>query len=520
MASRREKARGSGWPGRLRWWIGGLLAGLAVAASGCGEESEASPAARTDSVTVFAAASTTDAMSEVAATYETRTGGKVRLNFASSGTLARQIEAGAPADVLLSANPKWMDYLQERGRLAEGSRVDLLANRLVWIAPRGEGMTLRFERSFALADAFGGRFAVGDPAHVPAGRYAMEAMASLGWWDALAGRAVMTADVRAALALVARGEARAGVVYATDARVSPDVTVVGTFPESTHAPIRYPVARLSGAGDGAERFVAFLRSPEASAVFQRHGFEPLATVEPAPASVPADPSWWGSAGPAVWLSVKVAATSVGALLVPGVLLGYVLARGRFRGKALLDGLVHTPMVVPPVVTGYLLLVLLGTRGPVGGWLWETFGVRLAFDWKGAVVASAVVALPLMVRSVRVAMELADTGAEQAAATLGAGPVRRFLTVTVPLAGPGILGGAITAFARSLGEFGATMTFVGNLAGETRTLPLAVYSQIQVPGGEETAMKLAGVSVGLAVLAMVGSELLVRRMARRMGRAVA
>ncbi|HYC04759.1 MAG TPA: molybdate ABC transporter permease subunit [Azospirillaceae bacterium] len=217
---------------------------------------------------------------------------------------------------------------------------------------------------------------------------------------------------------------------------------------------------------------------------------------------------------ALGLSLRVAAWSVACSLPLGIAVAWLLARSRIPGRLLLDGIVHLPLVVPPVVIGYLLLLGFGRRGPIGGWLYETFGVSVAFTWKGAALASAVMAFPLLVRAVRLSLEGVDRRLEAAARTLGAGPLRVFATVTLPLMMPGILAGAILAFARSLGEFGATITFVSNIPGETRTLPLALYTATQTPDGDLPAMRLAAISVAIAVVALVGSELLARRVQRR------
>lgn len=215
------------------------------------------------------------------------------------------------------------------------------------------------------------------------------------------------------------------------------------------------------------------------------------------------------------LSAQVAAACALSLAAPGILFGWLLARVRFRGRTVVDAILHAPLVMPPVVTGYLLLVVLGRRGIVGAWLGRHFGVSFAFTWKAAVIASAAMALPLMVRSVRLAVELVDRRLEQAARTLGSGPLRTFATVTLPLAFPGVLTGLILSFARSLGEFGATIVFAGNIQGETRTLPLAVYSYLQVPGGERAAFRLVLVSVLLSLGALIVSEWLARRSMRFM-----
>jgi molybdate transport system permease protein len=218
---------------------------------------------------------------------------------------------------------------------------------------------------------------------------------------------------------------------------------------------------------------------------------------------------------ALKLSLWVSGWAVAVSLPAGILAAWVLARLRFPGKTLLDGVVHLPLVLPPVVIGYLLLVMLGRNGIIGAALYKYLGIVLAFNWKGAALAAAVMAFPLMVRAVRLSIEGVDQGLEAAARTLGAGPVRVFLTVTLPLMVPGIITGTILAFARSLGEFGATITFVSNIRGQTQTLPLALYTLTQVPGGETGAMRLCILSVLIAMIALVFSEILARRFAARM-----
>ena len=217
---------------------------------------------------------------------------------------------------------------------------------------------------------------------------------------------------------------------------------------------------------------------------------------------------------ALRLSLWISGWAVAASLGPGILVAWVLARKEFPGKALVDGLVHLPLVVPPVVTGYMLLLLMGKRGLIGGWLFEMTGITFAFNWKGAALASAVMAFPLLVRAVRLSIEAVDQGLEQAAKTLGAGPIDLFFTVTLPLIFPGILTGIILAFARSLSEFGATITFVSNIPGETRTLPLALFSLTQMPDGEASAMRLCIISIVVALIALTTSEILAKRMERR------
>jgi molybdate transport system permease protein len=217
---------------------------------------------------------------------------------------------------------------------------------------------------------------------------------------------------------------------------------------------------------------------------------------------------------AVRLSLRVAFWATLLTLPLGVAVALALARGRFPGRAILNGLVHLPLILPPVVTGYVLLLVFGRRGPVGAWLEATFGVVLAFRWTGAVLACAVMAFPLMVRAIRLAVEAVDPRLEEAAGTLGAGRAATFLLITLPLILPGILAGAILAFAKAMGEFGATITFVASIPGETRTIPSAIYGLLQVPGGEAAAMRLTLVSVAIAMTALVASELLARRVTRR------
>ena len=217
---------------------------------------------------------------------------------------------------------------------------------------------------------------------------------------------------------------------------------------------------------------------------------------------------------ALRLSLRVASWSVAVSLPFGIAVAWLLARKTFPGKTVLDGLIHLPLVLPPVVVGYGLLLLLGRNGLLGRWLDAWFGVTLAFTWQAAAVAAAVMAFPLMVRAIRLSLESLDRGLEQAAATLGANPLRIFLTVTLPLAAPGLVVGCVLAFARSLGEFGATIMLAGNIAGETRTLPLAIYTEVQTPGGEAAALRLAILSVSLALAALLASEIVARRLRRR------
>jgi molybdate transport system permease protein len=230
--------------------------------------------------------------------------------------------------------------------------------------------------------------------------------------------------------------------------------------------------------------------------------------------------WATWLGPDEWqavrLSIRVSVWATLASLPLGVLVAYALARWSFPGKQLLNGLVHLPLILPPVVTGYLLLIVMGRRGYVGQFLDQWFGIVLSFRWTGAAVAAAIMAFPLMVRAIRLAIEAVDPRLEDAAATLGASRPWVFVTVTLPLILPGIIAGTILAFAKAMGEFGATITFVSNIPGQTQTIPSAIYAFLQVPGGQEAAGRLVIVAVVIAMAALLLSEVVARRVARRVG----
>jgi molybdate transport system permease protein len=213
---------------------------------------------------------------------------------------------------------------------------------------------------------------------------------------------------------------------------------------------------------------------------------------------------------AVRLSLRVALTAMAASVVPGIAVAFVLERGRFIGRRLLDVIVHLPLVLPPVVVGYALLVGFGRRGLIGAFLAEQFGIVLSFRWTGAALACAIMGFPLLVRAVRLSIEAVDRKLEEAASTLGANPAWVFVTVTLPLIAPGIIAGMVLSFAKAMGEFGATITFVSNIPGETQTLPSAIYTLTQVPGGDEGALRLTVVSIAISVAALLVSEWMARR----------
>jgi molybdate transport system permease protein len=224
-----------------------------------------------------------------------------------------------------------------------------------------------------------------------------------------------------------------------------------------------------------------------------------------------DPAFWTI----VTLSLRIAAVATVVALPLAIAVAWLLARRRFWGHSLLNGIVHLPLVLPPVVTGYLLLILFGRNGAIGAWLFDTFGVTLAFNWTGAALAAGIMAFPLMVRAIRLGFEAVDMGLEAAASTLGASPLRVFFTVTLPLISPGILAGAVLGFAKALGEFGATITFVAAIPGQTQTIPSAIYGLLQVPGEDDAVVALVVVSVVLAMGALILSEWLAKRMTKRL-----
>ena len=226
---------------------------------------------------------------------------------------------------------------------------------------------------------------------------------------------------------------------------------------------------------------------------------------------PLTPAEWT----AIELSLRVASVAMVASLPFGIFMAYVLARWRFPGRAILDGIVHLPLVIPPVVTGYLLLLSFGRNGPIGAFLEQSFGIVFAFRWTGAALAAAIMGFPLLVRAIRLSLEAIDRRLEAAASTLGAGRLIVFATVTLPLMLPGILAGMVLSFARALGEFGATITFVGNIPGVTQTIPTAIYTYTQIPGGEGPALRLTAIAIAISFVALIASETLSRRLTRRL-----
>jgi len=463
------------------------------------------------SLLVLAAASLADVLPRVAALWEGREGIPVRFSFDATSRLAPQILQGAPADLFFSADEAWMDWLEERGGIEKETRVTLLGNDLVLVVPRGSGFAPAGPEE--LTDLRLHRLALAGES-VPAGRYGQAALQALHVWEGLTDRIVRAGNVRGALEWAARGEVEAAVVYRTDAQAEPRVSVAFAFPSGSHPPITYSAAVLGGAPAAglARRFLAFCQTTEAREVLRTQGFlTPFVDSPPTgpqPAAPLPDP--WS----AIRLSLLVALGATLAGFVPAVWAGWILARKDFPGKSLLATVALVPLVLPPVVTGFLLLSLLGYQGPLGGWL-ETLGIPVPFTLLGATLAALTVGFPLYVVSIRNAFQVVDPSYEEVSWTLGRRPWPTFLRVTFPLALPGIAAGAVLAFARALGEFGATVVLAGNIEGSTRTIALAVYTLLESPEGRDAIWVLVGASVLLSLLALLGYEFLSRRQRRQM-----
>jgi molybdate transport system permease protein len=494
-----------------------VLVGFSHPLTRTGGGAEGSPAADS-SILVLAAASLSDVLPMVAQAWEAGGGIPVRFSFGATSRLAPQTVRGAPADLFFSADGQWMDWVEARGGVAEGTRVALLRNRLVVVVPSGSSfhpgsaseLTVPSLEHLALAGE-----------NVPAGRYARSALEAEGVWGALEPRIVRAGNVRRALEWVALGEVDAAVVYATDATVEGRVRMGFSFPAEAHLPIVYPAAVLDGApfAKAAGEFLEFCGGPEAAGIFREAGFEPapMGLQPPAASLLPVagttqapHPDPWS----AIRLSFMVALAATLAGFVPAVCLGWVLARKEFPGKSILATVALAPLVLPPVVTGFLLLSLLGSQGPLGRWLAHV-GVPVPFTLLGATLAALTVGLPLYIVSVRNAFQTVDPTLEEVSLTLGRKPFPTFLRVTFPLALPGIAAGSVLAFARALGEFGATVVLAGNMEGSTRTIALAVYTLLESPQGREAIWVLVGASVALSLLALLGYEVLSRRQRSQM-----
>lgn len=468
---------------------------------------------------VLAAASLTDVLPRVAELWVEAGGLPVRFSFGATSRVAPQTLQGVPADLFFSADQRWMDWVVERGAVREGTRTDLLGNRIVVVTPSKNGPLL--DGPGDLAGPAVRHIAMAGE-NVPAGRYGQAALESTGIWEEVADRVVRGGNVRGALEWVALGEAEAGVVYRTDAAAEDRVRVAFTFPLETHSPITYPVAVLERAPfpGAAEAFLEFCQSEAAARTFSAAGFQILGggpgreEVGPAQAGGTRGFSSLPSPWSAIRLSFLVALAATLAGFVPAIALGWILARKEFFGKSIIATVALVPLVLPPVVTGFILLSILGTQAPVGAWL-ASLGLPIPFTLLGATLAALTVGLPLYVVSVRNAFQAVDPSLEEVAWTLGRRPWPTFIRVSFPLALPGIAAGAILAFARALGEFGATVVLAGNVEGSTRTIALAVYTLLESPQGREAIWLLVGASVLLSFLALLGFEALSRHQRRQM-----
>ncbi len=431
-------------------------------------------------VLVFAAASLKTALDEINAQWHERTGKRVTISYAASSALAKQIEQGAPADLFISADEDWMDYLAERKLIRPETRSDLVGNRLVLISSKGADLQVNIVPGFPLLSLLGqGRLAMANTEAVPAGKYGRAALEALGVWESVKGRIAQAENVRAALLLVSRGEAPLGIVYES-------------VDETGSVCLRQYAQNAGGARYFRE--ARFHDTELRPAVF---------TLTPEEQT-------------AVELSVRVSLWATVTSLPPGLAMAMLLSRGKFWGKSILNGIVFLPLVLPPVVTGYILLLLFGRRGPLGAFLADNFGIVFAFRWTGAALACAVMGFPLLVRAMQLSIDSIDRALEDAAGTLGANPVWVFVTVTLPLILPGIIAGTILSFARAMGEFGATITFVSNIPGETQTLPSAIYTFTQVPGGDVAAFRLTVIAIVVSMSALLISEAISYVVGQRIG----
>lgn len=462
-----------------------------------------------DSIYVLAAAGMTGAIRQIADEYENASNKRVILNFNSSSRLAKQISAGVQADVFISANEKWMDYVCRRNLVDPSTRADIASTKLVLIGTKEvyEGSN-GFVLDSDFAKDYSGRIAIGDCSNVPVGMYTEQALKNLGFWNDLEDNFVLGSKVSDVVKYVETGECSLGICYAASAVASEKVSVLYGFDEKTHDPVKFISAKCTGASSDADEFLAFLTDRTSKDILAANGFTTDSTV--AYANIAGSSAITGAEIQAVILSVKVALVCVVVVLVPGICIGWILARKNFYGKNIFEAFVNLPLVIPPVVTGYLALLLLGKNGFLGRYLYDAFGISVAFTFKAAVVTSAIMGMPLLIRSVKTAMIMTDVRFEKAALTLGSSPAKVFFTITLPLALPGILSGVMLSFARSLGEFGATATFAGNIPGKTQTLSLAIHNLTQTPGGDAAALRLTLISVIISIVALICSEIVVRR----------
>ena len=464
---------------------------------------------------VLAASSLQDVLPVVAEAWRTAGGVPIRFSFDATSRLAPQIPRGAPADVFISADDEWMRWLEERGGVDGASIRTVTTNQLVFVVPRGASDPPGDARSIADADL--ARIALAGE-NVPAGRYARAALERAGVWSSVEPSVIRGGSVRATLEWVARAEVDGGIVYRTDALAEERVSLAFAFQaENSPAPTYLgAVTTRTEYREAAEAFLDFMSSAEAEALLAASGFGAAgqgAAAAQAPSSAQ-DVSSGINPWSAVRLSLIVALSAVLLGLVPAVAMGWVLARRDFLGKSFVSMIVMAPLVVPPVVTGFLLLSVLGRESALGGLL-AAVGLPIPFTLLGATLAALVVGFPLYVMAIRAVFDTVDRRFEEVSWTLGVPKAPTFRRISLPLALPGIAAGAVLAFARALGEFGATVVLAGNMEGETRTVALAVYSLLESPSGQRGTWTLVIASVMLSLVALLGFERLSRWQRRRM-----
>lgn len=461
-------------------------------------------------VVVFAASSMKDALDNIAFNFETNNPDiDIVLSYASSGVLARQITNDAPADIFVSASADWMDYLIAKNLVKENEISVLAENELVVVTSKTDAQSQDWPEVLT-----SGRFAMGDPSHVPAGIYAKQALDKLSHWDKISKNAVFTENIRVALGIVERGEVAAAVLYKSDAQLANTLQIIHTFSGDNHDQISYPVVQLSKSDNATTLFYEFLFAGQAQSILKTIGFNQTQSMVNLDGSIELDAkASLSTLWPIIWLSLQVALVAMLFAVPVAYGVAFLLARYEFRGRALLQALVMTPLVLPPVVTGYLLLLIFGNKGEIGQLL-SSIGIEFAFKWTGAALAAGLMAFPLLVRPMRLSIEAVDQGVIDAAKTLGAGRWTRFRTVYLPLSLPGIIAGGVLGFAKSLGEFGATITFVSNIPDETQTISLAIYSFLQSPNGDSAALTLMVISITIALGAVLLSEMVSLRLNRK------
>jgi molybdate transport system permease protein len=430
----------------------------------------------------------------------------LRFNFGASSDLARQVLAGAGGDLFLSADERQLERLDAAGRLRPLTRAPLCGNALVVVEPGEPASRAGFELASAADLARLERIAVADPEAVPAGVYARRWLENVGLWATLAPKIIAGIDARATLAAVESGACPAGVVYRTDALLSKRARIAFVVRPEEQPPIRYGGAVLASApGQEAAAVLALLRGRTGALLFERFGFLP-APSDPALAGPPALES--ASVWPPLLVSLRIAGLATLVVFLPGVWLGWLLARKRFPGHSLLETLVALPLVLPPTAVGYLLLRTFAADGPLGARVLG-FDLDLLLSWKGAVCAAALMALPLVARTARIAFEGVEPRLEAMGASLGWTRLQVLGRVTLPLARRGLLAAGVLGFSRALGEFGATVIVAGNIPGRTQTLALAIFQDIQL-GRQGRATRLLLISVAIAFAAIWLVEAVLRR----------